>query len=99
MHSLLSVFGIALISLAATSAIATQPANTKSAPLPPLSGKHGGVATEVAECSSIGVDTMKAGGNAADAILASAFCVGTISAYHSGLGGMTVFSTCAKKYG
>ncbi|KAJ7357041.1 gamma-glutamyltranspeptidase [Mycena albidolilacea] len=87
MHSLLSVFGIALTSLAATSAVATQPANTKSAPLPPLSGKHGGVATEVAECSSIGVDTMKAGGNAADAILASAFCVGTISAYHSGLGG------------
>ncbi|KAJ7693149.1 gamma-glutamyltranspeptidase [Mycena rosella] len=56
-------------------------------PLPPLSGKHGGVATEVAQCSSVGVDTMKAGGNAADAILASALCVGTISAYHSGIGG------------
>ncbi|KAJ7870442.1 gamma-glutamyltranspeptidase [Mycena leptocephala] len=56
-------------------------------PLPPLSGKHGAVATEVGECSNIGVNTMKAGGNAADAILASALCVGTISAYHSGIGG------------
>jgi gamma-glutamyltranspeptidase/glutathione hydrolase len=56
-------------------------------PLPPLSGNHGGVVTEVGECSNIGVKTMKAGGNAADAILASALCVGTISAYHSGIGG------------
>ncbi|KZP19744.1 gamma-glutamyltranspeptidase [Athelia psychrophila] len=50
-------------------------------------GKHGGVATEVAICSDIGVDTLKAGGNAADAIISSALCVGTIAAYHSGLGG------------
>ncbi|KAF7970366.1 hypothetical protein HWV62_24282 [Athelia sp. TMB] len=54
---------------------------------PPLSGKHGGVATEVALCSDIGVDTLKAGGNSADAIIASALCVGTIAAYHSGIGG------------
>ncbi|KAK7059876.1 gamma-glutamyltranspeptidase [Favolaschia claudopus] len=54
---------------------------------PPLSGKHGAVATEVAECSTIGVDTMKAGGNAADAILASGLCVGVVAAYHSGIGG------------
>jgi len=54
---------------------------------PPLSGKNGGVATEVGQCSDIGVDIMKAGGNAADAIIASGLCVGTISAYHSGIGG------------
>ncbi|KAJ6552579.1 gamma-glutamyltranspeptidase [Mycena vulgaris] len=54
---------------------------------PPLSGKHGGIATEVGLCSNIGVDTMKAGGNAADAILTSALCVGTIAGYHSGIGG------------
>lgn len=58
-----------------------------TSPPPPLSGKHGGVATEVALCSDIGVNTMKAGGNAADAIISSALCVGTIAAYHSGLGG------------
>ncbi|KAF7339928.1 BZ3500-MvSof-1268-A1-R1-Chr11-3g03607 protein [Mycena venus] len=82
-----SVFGLALTSFVATGAVGTQPVTSKTAPLPPLSGKHGGVATEVAECSSIGVDTMKAGGNAADAILASALCVGVIAAYHSGIGG------------
>lgn len=58
-----------------------------TSPPPPLSGKHGGVATEVALCSDIGVDTLKAGGNAADAIISSALCVGTIAAYHSGIGG------------
>lgn len=58
-----------------------------TSPPPPLSGKHGGVATEVALCSDIGVDTLKAGGNAADAIISSALCVGTIAAYHSGAGG------------
>lgn len=75
---------VPLASLAVT-ALANQP--PKATPLPPLSGKHGGVATEVGQCSNIGVDTMKAGGNAADAILASALCVGTIAAYHSGIGG------------
>ena len=60
---------------------------SSSLPLPPLSGKHGGVATEVGLCSDIGVDTLKAGGNSADAIISSALCVGTIAAYHSGIGG------------
>ena len=55
--------------------------------LPPISGKHGGVATEVAECSDIGVNTLKAGGSAADAIISSVLCVGTIAAYHCGIGG------------
>ncbi|KAJ7088865.1 gamma-glutamyltranspeptidase [Mycena belliarum] len=58
-----------------------------AAPLPPLSGKHGGVATEVGQCSTVGVRVMQAGGNAADAIIASGLCVGTIAAYHSGIGG------------
>ncbi|KAJ7457876.1 gamma-glutamyltranspeptidase [Mycena latifolia] len=71
----------------AGSAFAVSLASLAVASQPPLSGKHGGVATEVGECSNIGVDTMKAGGNAADAIMASALCVGTIAAYHSGLGG------------
>ncbi|KDE07773.1 gamma-glutamyltransferase [Microbotryum lychnidis-dioicae p1A1 Lamole] len=49
--------------------------------------KHGGVATEAAPCSEIGVDILKKGGNAADAIIAAGLCVGTIAAYHSGFGG------------
>jgi hypothetical protein len=59
----------------------------RSFSLPLLSGKNGGVATNVAQCSDIGVDIMKAGGNAADAILASGLCVGTIASYYSGIGG------------
>ncbi|KAJ7275360.1 gamma-glutamyltranspeptidase [Mycena haematopus] len=101
MHSvaLRSAFGIALAWLAVTGAIASE---SKAAPLPPLSGKNGGVATEVAECSSIGVDIMKAGGTAADAIIASALCVGCIAAYHSGIGGggfmLVRFPTSDKKH-
>ncbi|KAJ7728322.1 gamma-glutamyltranspeptidase [Mycena metata] len=76
-----------LLLLSSSLALALPSVLASATPVPPLSGKHGGVATEVAECSAIGVDTMKAGGNAADAILASALCVGTISAYHSGIGG------------
>jgi gamma-glutamyltranspeptidase/glutathione hydrolase len=51
------------------------------------SGKHGAVATEVAECSEAGLEILKAGGSASDAIIAASLCVGTISAYHSGIGG------------
>ncbi|KAK7437861.1 hypothetical protein VKT23_018298 [Stygiomarasmius scandens] len=49
--------------------------------------QHGAVATEVNECSQIGVEIMKEGGNAVDAIIASTLCVGVVGAYHSGIGG------------
>ncbi|THV00494.1 gamma-glutamyltranspeptidase [Dendrothele bispora CBS 962.96] len=48
---------------------------------------HGAVATEVNECSQIGVEIMKEGGNAVDAIIASTLCIGVVAAYHSGIGG------------
>ncbi|THU77285.1 gamma-glutamyltranspeptidase [Dendrothele bispora CBS 962.96] len=48
---------------------------------------HGAVATEVKECSQIGVEIMKEGGNAVDAIIASTLCIGVVAAYHSGIGG------------
>ncbi|ORY39482.1 gamma-glutamyltranspeptidase [Leucosporidium creatinivorum] len=47
----------------------------------------GAVATEAAPCSEIGIEILKQGGSAADAIIAAGLCVGTISAYHSGIGG------------
>ncbi|BEJ16362.1 hypothetical protein CspHIS471_0509670 [Cutaneotrichosporon sp. HIS471] len=50
-------------------------------------GNHGAVATEVGTCSAIGVDIMSQGGNAADAIISSALCVGVTAGYHSGIGG------------
>ncbi|KAG8763918.1 hypothetical protein FRC12_008359 [Ceratobasidium sp. 428] len=50
-------------------------------------GKHGAVATEVKQCSDLGIDLMKKGGNAADAMIGAQLCVGTVAAYHSGIGG------------
>lgn len=50
-------------------------------------GAHGGVACESAICSQIGVDLMRQGGNAADALVGTTFCVGVIGMYHSGIGG------------
>jgi gamma-glutamyltranspeptidase/glutathione hydrolase len=58
-----------------------------AASTPSSSGKHGAVATEVAEASQAGLEILEAGGSAADAIIAASLCVGVISAYHSGIGG------------
>ncbi|KAJ3173926.1 hypothetical protein HDU87_007248 [Geranomyces variabilis] len=53
----------------------------------PPSGQHGAVATEVDVCSNVGVVILKQGGNAVDAAIAATLCVGSIDAFHSGLGG------------
>ena len=47
----------------------------------------GAVASESAPCSKIGISMLQQGGNAADAMVATVFCVGTIGMYHSGIGG------------
>ncbi|CAJ2499823.1 Uu.00g026760.m01.CDS01 [Anthostomella pinea] len=49
--------------------------------------KLGAVASESAVCSKIGTDLLQAGGNAADALVGTVFCIGVIGMYHSGLGG------------
>ncbi|KAK7046979.1 gamma-glutamyltranspeptidase [Favolaschia claudopus] len=93
---------VVVASLTVTGVLGSFPKPPAARPAPPLSGKHGAVATEVAECSTIGVDTMKAGGNAADAILASGLCVGVVAAYHSGIGGggfmLVRYPTSSKKH-
>ena len=45
------------------------------------------VATDVPICSRIGLDVLRDGGNAADAAIASALCLGTTNPASSGLGG------------
>ena len=50
-------------------------------------GKRGAVSSESAICSKVGVDLIKIGGNAADALVGTVFCVGVIGMYHSGIGG------------
>ncbi|KHN99214.1 Gamma-glutamyltranspeptidase [Metarhizium album ARSEF 1941] len=39
------------------------------------------------ECSAIGRDLLARGGNAADALVGTTFCVGVVGMYHSGIGG------------
>ncbi|KAI1492914.1 gamma-glutamyltransferase 1 [Biscogniauxia mediterranea] len=49
--------------------------------------KLGAVASESSVCSHIGIDLLKRGGNAADALVGTVFCIGVIGMYHSGIGG------------
>ncbi|KAK8180281.1 gamma-glutamyltransferase 1 [Phyllosticta capitalensis] len=50
-------------------------------------GHTGAVAAESRECSTIGIDLLKAGGTAADALVGTVLCVGVIGMYHSGIAG------------
>jgi gamma-glutamyltranspeptidase/glutathione hydrolase len=47
-------------------------------------GQHGAVASESDICSHIGIDLLKLGGNAADAMVGTVACVGVVGMYHSG---------------
>ena len=47
----------------------------------------GAVASENKLCSQIGIDILNAGGNAADALVGTVFCIGVVDCHHSGLGG------------
>lgn len=49
--------------------------------------QHGAVAAELEECSQVGVKILKKGGNAMDAGIAAALCIGTLNAFSSGIGG------------
>ncbi|KAI1794183.1 gamma-glutamyltranspeptidase [Ganoderma leucocontextum] len=48
---------------------------------------NGAVASENVLCSEIGVDTLKAGGNAVDAIVSTTLCIGVANMFSSGIGG------------
>ncbi|XP_013591011.1 PREDICTED: gamma-glutamyltranspeptidase 1-like [Brassica oleracea var. oleracea] len=48
---------------------------------------HGAVATDDGRCSRIGMKVLRQGGNAIDASVAAAFCLGVVSPASSGIGG------------
>ncbi|PFH47245.1 hypothetical protein AMATHDRAFT_6968 [Amanita thiersii Skay4041] len=52
-----------------------------------IQARHGAVASENQRCSLIGVDILKAGGNAVDATIGATLCVGVVNMFSSGIGG------------
>ncbi|KAF5393357.1 hypothetical protein D9757_000549 [Collybiopsis confluens] len=52
-----------------------------------IEAQNGGVASENVRCSNIGVQTMKDGGNAIDAAIASCLCIGVVNMFSAGIGG------------
>ncbi|KAM5526919.1 gamma-glutamyltranspeptidase [Fusarium oxysporum f. sp. phaseoli] len=63
------------------------PPQTKPVETRQFSKSRGAVACESEICSTIGINILRQGGNAADAMVATALCVGTVGMYHSGIGG------------
>ena len=46
-----------------------------------ITAKHGAVASENKQCSDIGVDVLKEGGNAVDSAIAVTFCIGVVNLF------------------
>lgn len=52
-----------------------------------MESEHGVVAADDGHCSEIGASTLRLGGHAVDAALATALCLGVVNPMASGIGG------------
>jgi hypothetical protein len=98
-QSIWGIFCLGLLLLTATGTVSasTIPSSEGYQQKPVLDPEHdgpkhlqdhlGAVASESNICSQIGIDLLKEGGNAADALVGTVFCVGVVGMYHSGIGG------------
>lgn len=59
-------------------------------------GQHGGVSSSSEYSSQIGIDILKAGGNAVDAAVATIFAIGIVEPYLSGVGGCGMMNVYLK---
>ncbi|SMR57437.1 unnamed protein product [Zymoseptoria tritici ST99CH_3D1] len=82
----LPAFLLSQLSCVSTTWTAPESASSRTL-LDPDGNKLGAVASESKECSEIGTNVLKAGGNAADSMVATVLCVGVVGMYHSGIGG------------
>jgi gamma-glutamyltranspeptidase / glutathione hydrolase len=75
--------------LVAAQLTACTPVGRRSSPPPTATyaPKLGAVASESNICSKIGTQLLQDGGNAADALAGTVFCIGVVAMYHSGIGG------------
>ncbi|KAL2058586.1 hypothetical protein ABVK25_001314 [Lepraria finkii] len=76
-----------LWALFASLAVALSPAQVLIGDAQSNNNRRGAVASENKLCSQIGIDLLKAGGNAADALVGTVLCIGVTDCHHSGLGG------------
>ncbi|KAK9760657.1 Gamma-glutamyltranspeptidase 1 [Basidiobolus ranarum] len=58
-------------------------------------GKNGAVAADLQICSKAGVQILKSNGNAVDAAIATALCLGTVNSFLSGIGGGGFMTICS----
>ncbi|KAL2408003.1 Glutathione hydrolase proenzyme [Exophiala dermatitidis] len=83
---------LSLLQLACALALPPLLSQVAANPVPVIHQRYapdsqGAVASESNICSHIGIDLLRQGGNAADALVGTVFCIGVVGMYHSGIGG------------